>query len=336
MAGVKISALTGAATLDGTEQIPVVQSGSTVRTTVAGISGQKTRVTVTASTYTVQPEDDIVEINTGTCAVTLPALSTQQKPIKIIKISSSAGTVTINRAGSDVISTASLASIYMQYNGEFYVLAPLSSRWDATEKRATRTVTGNATIALEDCLFINTGTATITTPANLPGEWEVQKISATAGTVTINAPAGATYTRAALSSVTLTSNGDRWRFKPITSTRIDLVDGYESGAGNTKWIKTPDGSGNISIKATCTYSATTILRNTTNFDFTVADIKSITTSFDVSSASITGPNVWEVIEQIESYTTSQVRPAVRNGGGTAFVNPSSADVFVNIECRWYA
>lgn len=40
MANTKISALSAAATLDGTEQVPVVQSGATVRTTVSLLNAQ--------------------------------------------------------------------------------------------------------------------------------------------------------------------------------------------------------------------------------------------------------------------------------------------------------
>lgn len=274
MAGVKVSALTAAGTLDGTEQVPVVQSGATVRTTISGISSQKTRATVTGSTYTVQPEDDIIEINTGTCAVTLPALSSQQKPIKIVKISSTAGTVTITRAGSDVISTASLSSIYLEGNGEFYELAPLSTRWDVTAKKATRTITGStATLALEDALFIDAGTCTVTVPANLPNEFEIHKISATAGTITINAPSGSTYTSAALSSVTLTSNGDYWRFKKMSSTRIDLVAGIETGTTATgRWKSDYDGAlTNKDVNSSTTTTATgsgSIYRSTSAVSFT--------------------------------------------------------------------
>lgn len=80
MAREKISELTAAATLDGSEQIPVVQSGATVRTTVADLPAGGVAVVVAASgasskskaaaDYTCDGTDDHAEINTAIGDVT--------------------------------------------------------------------------------------------------------------------------------------------------------------------------------------------------------------------------------------------------------------------------
>lgn len=66
----------------------------------------------------------------------------------------------------------------------------------------------------------------------------VRKLNTAQGTVTITCT-GHTFTRAALASVTLNSDGDFWLIEKVTATRFDLVDGYETGenaSGNWRWL----------------------------------------------------------------------------------------------------
>ena len=56
MADIKISALTGASTLDGTEEVAIVQTGATVKTTIQDIASILDRVlepTVAAGAYAI-------------------------------------------------------------------------------------------------------------------------------------------------------------------------------------------------------------------------------------------------------------------------------------------
>jgi len=89
------------------------------------------------------------------------------------------------------------------------------------------TVITNHIITNENIVEVNATTATITLPdlaSNKGREIVVTKIAGTAGTVAINAAGTDKITRALLSSVSLTSDGDFWKFR-AGSTRWELVDG---------------------------------------------------------------------------------------------------------------
>jgi hypothetical protein len=93
------------------------------------------------------------------------------------------------------------------------------------------TIDQDYTITSTDSVInVNTGTATITIPESLPMGHTVtiRKISSTAGTVTIASSGSDTITRASLTSVTLTSDGDFWSLQKASATRWDIVDGIES------------------------------------------------------------------------------------------------------------
>ena len=110
----------------------------------------------------------------------------------------------------------------------------------------TTTVTEDYTIESDiSTVNVDAASATITLPAaTLVGRRvTVRKISASAGTVTINRAGADTITRAALTAVTLTSNGDFWTLECVASGRWELVDGYETGSNaNGKYIKSVDGA----------------------------------------------------------------------------------------------
>lgn len=73
----------------------------------------------TAATYTVTPEDGILllDCTSNTITVTLPAAANRgPNPLKLKKIDSTTNTVTINRAGSDLIDGATSYSLLTQYS----------------------------------------------------------------------------------------------------------------------------------------------------------------------------------------------------------------------------
>ena len=80
MANVKISQLTAGSALTGTEEIPVVQSGSTVRTTaqdIADLAGGATFDVVTVGTLGTSP----ITVNFSAVAVLNTAEGTQNAPV---------------------------------------------------------------------------------------------------------------------------------------------------------------------------------------------------------------------------------------------------------------
>jgi len=107
-----------------------------------------------------------------------------------------------------------------------------------------KTVTGNHTVGSEYVVNVNAGAATITMPSGLPvGTMKkIRKISNSPGTISIERSGSEVFTRASLTSVTLTSDGDFWTFEKVSSTRWELVDGVESGSdANGEYKKTFDG-----------------------------------------------------------------------------------------------
>lgn len=77
MASTKISALSAAATLDGTEQVPVVQSGATVRTTVALLNAQSGAITQATSAPGSPASGDLwLDTDAAAQASAIPAWAT--------------------------------------------------------------------------------------------------------------------------------------------------------------------------------------------------------------------------------------------------------------------
>jgi hypothetical protein len=108
-------------------------------------------------------------------------------------------------------------------------------------------VTANYTIRPQDpdIIEVTTGASniTITLPAlntNIRLEPQVHKVDSGAGVVTVQRAGSDTITRAALTSVTLTSQGDYWKFAALSS-RWELTAGHESTSGADGWIKYYDG-----------------------------------------------------------------------------------------------
>jgi hypothetical protein len=100
MADTKISALAAAATLDGTEVLPCVQSSTTKKLTAS---------TLLKDTIVVAVSDETTAITTGTAKVTfrMPWAMTLTAVRASLTTASSSGTPTvdINEAGSTILST---------------------------------------------------------------------------------------------------------------------------------------------------------------------------------------------------------------------------------------
>lgn len=87
--------------------------------------------TVTGS-HTVGSEY-VVNVNAGTATITIPELLPIGTRKLIRKISSTAGTITISRSGSDVFTKDSLTSVTIAKEGDFYILEKISAtQWDVT------------------------------------------------------------------------------------------------------------------------------------------------------------------------------------------------------------
>lgn len=86
-----------------------------------------------------------------------------------------------------------------------------------------------------------TGTVTIPSGLEIGTRRLIRKIHPTQGTVTINCT-GETFTRAGLASVTLNADGDYWLLEKVTTTRWELVDGWNTGENaNGSWRRSADG-----------------------------------------------------------------------------------------------
>lgn len=89
--------------------------------------------TVTSSTYTVQPNQDVYLLVTfaGNVTITLPECSTQNKPIVIEKRNANNFTITVNRSGSNTIQNSfdpilapTATSLVLNYIGDILTLIP--------------------------------------------------------------------------------------------------------------------------------------------------------------------------------------------------------------------
>jgi hypothetical protein len=133
MADTKISMLTAASALAGTEVVPVVQTGTSKRTTVAEIVGS------IVQSMTIALSDETTALTTGTAKVTARATSAMTLvgiPRLSLSTASSAGlpTVDINVGGTSVLHATNKLSV------------------DATEKTSTTatTATSLVTTAISD------------------------------------------------------------------------------------------------------------------------------------------------------------------------------------------
>jgi len=130
--GLKYTDATNVGTLTGAERWGVSQGGSPKGLDLDEAVTWKKTATTTAATYTIADNGiGVLEVNVGTCTVTLPSLATWGgRSIIIRKISSTAGTVTIARAGSDVITRADSTSITLTSEGDYWELFAGSTIWD--------------------------------------------------------------------------------------------------------------------------------------------------------------------------------------------------------------
>lgn len=97
----------------------------------------------------------------------------------------------------------------------------------------TRSITGDYTFTgMEETINVDAATATVTLDDGLSigTKVTIRKINSGAGTITIARSGTEVFTRASLTSVTLTSDGDFWTLEKVSSTRWELIDGVESGS----------------------------------------------------------------------------------------------------------
>jgi len=81
--------------------------------------------------YTLTSTDSVVNVNTGTATITIPAGLPIGHTVTIRKISATAGTVTIARSGSEVITRTSQTSVRLTSNGDFWTLQKVTDlRWE--------------------------------------------------------------------------------------------------------------------------------------------------------------------------------------------------------------
>lgn len=103
MADKTVSSLTSASTLDGTEEVHVVQSSNSRKTTTADIAN------VVSQAIGVAVSDETTDITTGTAKVTfrMPFAFTVSAVRASLSTASSSGVVTvdINEAGTTILST---------------------------------------------------------------------------------------------------------------------------------------------------------------------------------------------------------------------------------------
>ncbi len=135
---VRISDLTTATTLTGTELLPVVQGGVTKNTTVASILAgaaaqlkfNVTPITYSNSPYTVASTDAIITCNatSGAVIINLPAATGTGRYISIKKIDSTTNACIPTRAGSDTIDGATSYSLTIQYAAS-NVIDVVSGTW---------------------------------------------------------------------------------------------------------------------------------------------------------------------------------------------------------------
>ena len=183
-----------------------------------------------------------------------------------------------------------------------------------------------------------TGTVTIPSGLEIGTRRLIRKIHPTQGTVTINCT-GETFTRAGLSSVELNADGDYWLLEKVTTTRWELVDGWNTGENaNGRWVRAANGVQRcINLTAgstTCNISIGNIFRSVpVQWNFPIAFHTLGTYQFNVSSGASTisaGVARWD---NIQSYSNTFARyslfSALSSAGTTVGVTGQATG-------RWYA
>lgn len=91
--------------------------------------------TITATTYTIDDFGlDVYEVNNGECTVTLPDLARWQgREITVWAITDATTGISIEAAGSDVITRADLTDVSLTSDGDFWVFFAGSTRWELVD-----------------------------------------------------------------------------------------------------------------------------------------------------------------------------------------------------------
>lgn len=131
MANVKISALTSASALDGTEALPVVQSSATKKATVAQIlTGQIVTEAGTSKTLASTDNGKIIYCTSGS-AVTITTAADLGAGFNCTIIQGGAGKVTVAQgASTTLVSYSSLFSTMGQY-AVISLVAPVANTFVA-------------------------------------------------------------------------------------------------------------------------------------------------------------------------------------------------------------
>ena len=115
------------------------------------------------------------------------------------------------------------------------------------------TVTGNATVNASSNDFtvnVDAQTATITLPdgESVGTQRLIRKVNPNQGAITIDSAGSETFTRAGLSDVALNADGDYWLLEKVTTSRWDLLEGFETGSNsNGDYFRYADGTQRCSL-----------------------------------------------------------------------------------------
>lgn len=119
MADAKISALPAASALTGSEAVPIVQSGTTVQTTVNNLMAAQLAANIvteatTARTLSISDNQKIIYCTSGS-ATTITCAAGLGAGFNCTIIQSGAGKVTVAAGGQTLVSYSSLFSTMGQY-----------------------------------------------------------------------------------------------------------------------------------------------------------------------------------------------------------------------------
>jgi hypothetical protein len=144
--------------------------------------------TITATTYTIDDFGlDVYEVNNGECTVTLPDLARWQgREITVRAITDATTGISIEAAGSDVITRADLTDVTLTSDGDFWVFFAGSTRWELTDGVESGEVSGRGSFQrkADGTMFVeyedNTITVTTTNAAgnvfrSAPYSWTFPK-----------------------------------------------------------------------------------------------------------------------------------------------------------------
>lgn len=130
MADVKISALPAATILDGTEPLPLVQSGTTKKATVSLVlTGQLITETGTTRTLSATDNGKIIYCTNGS-AVTINCAAGLGVGFNVTIIQGGTGKVTVAANGQTLVSYSSLFSTMGQY-AVISLVAPVANTFVA-------------------------------------------------------------------------------------------------------------------------------------------------------------------------------------------------------------